>query len=89
VQHADGDVAFQKACLPLLKANLEGNQEKSQYAFLVDRTRVNEGKKQVYGTQIGPHGQPLPIENEGQVDERRQQMGMDALANYIKLFPQK
>jgi hypothetical protein len=62
---------------------------KSDYAYLVDRTRVNDRKKQVYGTQMGPNGQPFPIENAGQVDERRQQMGMGPLADYVKLFSRR
>jgi hypothetical protein len=90
VQHADRDVAFQKTCLALMKKHLKEEwMNKSNYAYLVDRTRVNEGQKQVYGTQMGPNGQPFPIENASQVDERRQQMGMGPLADYVKLFPQR
>jgi hypothetical protein len=62
-------------------------EDKSHYAYLLDRVRVHEGRKQVYGTQINHKGQPFPIIKVSQVDERRQKMGMKKLADYVKLFP--
>jgi hypothetical protein len=43
---------------------------------------INDGKKQLYGTQEGP------IEDEAHVDQRRAEMGMGTLAEYRALLKQ-
>lgn len=84
VQHADRELAFQQQCLGLLTAAVAaGEAEARHLAYLVDRVRVAEGKPQVYGTQCGWHGQPRPIENPQQVDERRAAVGLEPLAEYL------
>lgn len=86
IQHADHDVAFQLQCLTLMQNMPEGEFEKEDIAFLTDRTRVNQGLPQVYGTQFrqkdGKHV-PEPIEDEMNVDVRRTEMGMGTLAERI------
>lgn len=53
VQHADGDRAFQKDCLDLLKRSAEAGEASWRHvAYLTDRVLVGEGNKQRYGTQI-------------------------------------
>lgn len=88
VQHADPDVPFQKQCLALLTAAVKaGEAEGKDLAYLTDRVLGNEGKKQVYGTQLVEKGGrfvPKPIEDEAKVDERRKGVGMPPLAEYIK-----
>lgn len=50
VQHADP--AFQEKVLPLVKAAYKRAELTGQdYALLLDRVRVDQGKPQVYGTQ--------------------------------------
>jgi ketosteroid isomerase-like protein len=84
VQHADRDVAFQKECLVLLeKAVKSGEASGVHLAFLADRVATAEDRKQVYGTQFGD-GEPLPIEDEARVDERRKAIGLAPLAEYRK-----
>jgi hypothetical protein len=88
VQHADLDRAFQKRCLPLLaEAVKKGEATGAQLAYLTDRVRVGAGEKQVYGTQfhtVDGKLEPQPIEDEANVDKRRQEVGLPSLAEYRK-----
>ncbi len=88
VQHADHDRAFQKRCLELLaEAVKKGDATAEQLAYLTDRVRVGENKKQVYGTQfheVGGKMEPYPIEDEANVDRRRKEAGLPPHAEYRK-----
>jgi hypothetical protein len=57
-------------------------------AYLTDRIRTFEGKPQVYGTQGQTNSDgfiiPFPIEDEEHVDERRQSIGLEPIAEYFK-----
>jgi hypothetical protein len=80
VQHADQDRAFQKRCLRLLGEAVK---------YLTDRVRVADKKKQVYGTQFHQAAgkmEPYPIEDEGNVDKRRKEIGLPPLAEYRKML---
>jgi hypothetical protein len=84
-QHAIGEPPFQRRCLTLLEAAAEAGAVPAwQAAYLEDRIRVFEGRKQLYGTQMdtGPDGEPvpLPIEDADRVDERRSAVGLEPLA---------
>jgi hypothetical protein len=85
VQHADA--AFMAHCLPLLeRAVYAGEAAAKDYAYLLDRVRMNQGRPQVYGSQFksGPDGKLVlhPIEDAAHVDERRRALGMEPLADY-------
>jgi len=91
LQHAD--LTSQKKYFPLLKkAAAEGEARPADAAMLEDRILMKEGKKQIYGTQVrsGPEtGGKLelyPIQDEEQVEERRAEVGLPPLADYLKLF---
>ena len=87
VQHADKDPAFQKQCLELMKAALKGEVRMHDIAYLTDRVLVNEGKKQIYGTQFTfENGRPVPqpIEDEADVDKRRKEAGLPPLAEAMR-----
>ncbi len=92
VQHAD--LGFQEEMLPLVEAAYKRGELAGQdYALLLDRVRVGQGKPQVYGTQARPpsewkDGEPAlePIEDEAHVDERRAEVGLPPLAEYLKLL---
>jgi hypothetical protein len=92
VQHADADPAFQRKCLDLMKPLLaKGEIERRNFAYLTDRVLTAEGKPQLYGTQFtNKDGQfvPQPIEDEANVDKRRQEMGLEPLAEYAKKLRQ-
>jgi hypothetical protein len=84
VQHADPDLAFQKQCLTLItEAVKKGEVPAQQMAYLTDRVRVAEKQKQVYGTQFEDL-EPFPIEDEANVDKRRQGVNLPPLAEYRK-----
>jgi hypothetical protein len=86
VQHADGDLAFQKRCLSLMQAATKGDVEPQDIAYLTDRILVAQRKKQRYGTQLQQRGgrfTPQPIEDEGNVDKRRAKVGLPPLAEYL------
>jgi hypothetical protein len=88
VQHADADVKFQEQMLPLIKMQVDKKQVKgSNYAYLYDRVQINNGKQQLYGTQ-------LDYDNEGNafsknlkdketVNARRSEFGMTPLEDYL------
>ncbi len=96
VQHADLDVPFQKEILVVLE-NLypAGETNPSNYAYLFDRvaSSSNDLSKRVpqrYGTQgrcVGPSTwEAWPIEDEFNVDMRRQKMGLGTMDEYKKMF---
>jgi hypothetical protein len=89
VQHASLD--FQKRMLPLVeKAYRSGDLSGQDYALLLDKVRVGEGKPQVYGTQVkewnGQEPVLRPIEDEANVDKRRAEVGLSTLAEYRELL---
>ncbi len=88
VQHAIGDPPLQRRCLPLLEAAAEtGEAPRWQAAYLDDRIRVLEGRKQRFGTQMdaAPDGEPVPfpIEDPEGVDQRRAAIGLEPLAERV------
>lgn len=95
IQHAN--LAFQKKMLPLVeKAYKRGELLGENYALLLDRVLVGEGKPQVYGTQMKLKGKefvPDPIQDMSNVDKRRAEVGLPPLSEYVKelkrvYFPQ-
>jgi hypothetical protein len=65
---------------------LKGELSREKYALLVDRVRLQQGKKQLYGSQLKGkpgHFEVLPLEDPVNVDQRRAEMGMQPLADYI------
>jgi hypothetical protein len=92
VQHADSDLTFQKRCLTLISAAVKKREAApEQMAYLTDRVRVAENKRQVYGTQfheVGGKQEPYPVENEAELDRRRKDVGMPPMVEYRKLIDQ-
>ena len=89
-QHADHDGDFQRACLALMRAQPSGEVSPQNIAYLEDRVRVGEGRPQLYGTQFHTNKQgdlePLPIEDQEQVDARRADAGLGTLAEYAAIM---
>lgn len=85
VQHSTPE--FQKEMLPRVeKAYRDQKLPGSSYALLLDRVRVHEGKPQVYGSQGRWENGVLglqPIEDEANVDQRRKEVGLGPLAEYL------
>ena len=81
VQHAEP--LFQRQCLEAMKtAAKTGDMPWPLVATTIDRVLVGEGKRQLYGTQFDGHMEPLPIEDEKNVDKRRAEVGLPPLAEY-------
>lgn len=86
-QHADTDPSFQERCLGLIEPLVpRGEVQRSEYAYLVDRVRVNRGRPQVYGTQVRevPGGyEPEPVEDPAGLDARRAAAGLPPIQTYL------
>lgn len=90
-QHSDFDVDFQAEALAMMCAALAaGEADPVDVAYLTDRVAVNQDRPQVYGTQVGSceagRAVPAPIADEDTVDERRERVGLEPLADYLALF---
>lgn len=89
VQHSDHNPAFQKEVLEKMKIEVDKeNAESSNYGLLVDRVKLNTGKKQVYGTQVTYNmetGQAYPriLEDSLNVNSRRTSIGLEAIEVYL------
>ncbi len=85
VQHADMQPAFQRECLDLMTAAPEGDVSPLDLAYLTDRVLVNEGQKQIYGTQfhmVDGQSVPRPIEDEANIEARRAAVGLSSMKEY-------
>jgi hypothetical protein len=81
------DIPFQKEYLAFVQEEFQKGQAPGDaVALLTDVTRVAEGQRQLYGTQINIEDGRLvvqPIEDEARVDERRAALGLGTLAEYV------
>jgi hypothetical protein len=88
VQHCDFNVPFQKRVLELMKPKVHKKNASGQnYAYLVDRINLNEGKQQIYGTQINMSmdGTTLkPCMDTLNLDKRRLVVGLGPIKEYLK-----
>jgi hypothetical protein len=88
IQHAP--IATQQKHLPLMREAVKNKKAPgSSLALLEDRVALGEGRKQIYGSQIGQNSTTgeyfvLPLEDPEHVDERRAQVGLPPLADYLK-----
>ncbi|MFD5189697.1 DUF6624 domain-containing protein [Streptomyces sp. NPDC058357] len=90
-QHADRQLDVQRRALELMgQAVSAGSASPRELAFLRDRTLVNEGLEQIYGTQIAgvKDGAPVPwpCEQPEQMDERRADVGIEPFDEYVAKF---
>ncbi len=89
IQHVDNLIAQEKY-LPMLRSAVEqGDADGWHLAFLTDRILMNQGKKQIYGTQKIISSDPeksyiIPLENPDKVDELRNSMGLPPLEEELK-----
>lgn len=88
IQHAD--IKTQQKYLPMMReAVKKGNASSSSLALLEDRVALREGKKQIYGSQIGRNTKTNkfyvePLEDPDNVDKRRSEVGLGTLSDYVK-----
>lgn len=93
IQHSDGDIEWQKAQLSNIeKAVKKGDMDGQSYAYLYDRIKINNGEKQLYGTQfanIDPIKKVVELaetEDIDNLDKRRMQVGMMPIKMYKEII---
>ncbi|SEF46236.1 hypothetical protein SAMN04489712_10198 [Thermomonospora echinospora] len=91
-QHADRQLDVQRRALVLMEqAVAAGEAGVRELAFLRDRVRVNEGRPQIYGTQIAGvrDGAPVPwpCEDPEAMDRLRAEVGIDPFAVHVARHP--
>lgn len=90
MQHQDQYPDFQEEVLALMKTEMEnGKASMTNYAYLLDRVRINTGKQQVYGTQMRLNNEqtsyePNNLEDPTNVNERRKSVGLGTIEEYIE-----
>ncbi len=90
IQHAD--LATQKKYIGMLKEACEAGEARwSGYALMYDRIEMREGRPQLYGSQVRQNPEtealePHPILEPEKVNERRAEMGMEPLEDYLARF---
>jgi hypothetical protein len=90
IQH--NTLEIQKKYLPMMKeAVSKGNANPSSLALLIDRIEIREGRKQIYGSQIGTNPVTktqyvLPLEDPDNVDKRRFEVGLESISDYVKFW---
>ncbi|MET4082356.1 hypothetical protein ABIB40_002314 [Pedobacter sp. UYP30] len=88
IQHAG--LKTQQKYLPMLREAVKsGNAKGSALALLEDRINIRQGKRQIYGSQIGVYEKTggncvSPLEDPDNVDKRRAEVGLEPLAVYVK-----
>ncbi len=90
VQHSP-DLRLMCTALPRIEADVRAGRLGGQaFALLHDRVQLNLGYLQRYGSQIGVaedgRSYLMPCEDLERVDERRAEMGMGPLAEYLAYF---
>jgi hypothetical protein len=81
-QHADRQLSLQRRAVTLMAQAVEAGEASPEHlAMLRDRVLVNEGRPQIYGTQIagvvGGEPVPWPCDDPERMDARRAEVGLD------------
>ena len=85
LQH-NSDSKYRIKYFPLIeKAVANGDLNKEQYALMKDRVLMEEGKPQMYGSQI-KNGKLYDLKSPEGVNKRRKEMGMEPIEDYLKRF---
>jgi hypothetical protein len=90
IQHAD--LPTQQKYLPVMREAVKNKKaSSSSLALLEDRVALGEGRRQLYGSQIGYDETKgkyyvLPLADPDQVDDRRATMGLGRLSDYVKSY---
>lgn len=88
IQHSD--LKTQQKYLPMMREAVKNKKaSSSSLALLEDRVALDEGKRQIYGSQIGYDNETnksyvLPLEDPDNVDKRRAAVGLGPLSDYVK-----
>ena len=89
IQHCDSLPGFQQKVLDEMRKHVVvENASDRNYAYLIDRVKINAGLPQLYGTQIQFDTNkgiafPKSLENSVNVNSRRGEIGMESLEEYL------
>lgn len=89
IQHQSPEL--RRKVLPKLKANVDtGQADPGSYAMVLDRSRTDAGRKQIYGENLTcdrehPKLHAGPVEDEYHVNQRRAAIGLMRLGLYVQL----
>jgi hypothetical protein len=91
VQHAVADPGFQQRALDAIEALGPLNEVNPwHFAYLSDRIRRQRGESQRYGTQCFKHPEAGwmcdPCEDPENLDARRRSVGLEPIADYLRLI---
>jgi hypothetical protein len=90
IQHSD--IKTQEKYLPMMREAVKnGKAPGSSLALLEDRVLLRQGKRQIYGSQIGMDSETqkyyvLPLDDPENVDKRREEVGLQPLAEYVNIW---
>lgn len=86
IQHSD--LETQLKYLPMMReAVKKGNAKGKDFALLEDRVAMEQGNRQIYGSQIiidGDEFYVYPIMEPEKVNERRAEVGLEPIEDYVK-----
>ncbi|WP_162267064.1 DUF4135 domain-containing protein [Luteimonas abyssi] len=93
-QHAGRDaLELQRQCLQAMRAAAAlGEVPLREVAYLSDAVRLNEGRRQRYGTKFRKDRgglRPCPLEAPATVDVRRRRMGLAPLSDYRRVLERR
>lgn len=90
IQHSDKET--RRYYLPMMRAAVKNkNALAKDLALLEDRTSLDYGKKQIYGSQLGRDEKTQkyyvkPLDDPDNVDKRRAKIGLETMAEYLSLW---
>jgi hypothetical protein len=90
IQHSD--YKTQAAYIPVLREAVKNHNAKASHlALLEDRVALSQGKRQIYGSQVGQDNKTgeyyiFPIEDPDNVDKRRSEVGLEPISEYLKTW---
>lgn len=90
IQH--NELSVQEKYLPMMREAVKnGNARGADLALLEDRVNMRNGRKQIYGSQIGQDHETgaywiFPIEDPKNVDKRRAEVGLGNLSEYVSTW---
>lgn len=92
IQHSSKEMRLK--FLPIMrKAVKKGNAQGSDLALLEDRTAIDQGRKQVYGSQLSFDQEKKEIffdinsiQNLKKINKKRHKLGMQPISEYLKHF---
>jgi hypothetical protein len=94
IQHSIGQPVFMKRCAALMEIEVENGQaDKINFAYLIDRIAIFEGNPQLYGTQFDwdENGELSPsyVDDYTKVNQRRKALGLNTLEEQIKAIRER